>query len=308
MITIAVCTRNRPSHLNAWVAHMSHVIDSTQHAILIIDQSDEPMHRLWPTHITYTHTHRHGLSHARNQAIQQCTTPYILFTDDDCRPAHDWLIRAHDCIATDPIVAIWFGQAWPSGTEYTLNHYPTYAGHTTWAIRSDGAVCHALRTDTQPFRTNQPVAVLEHLGHGNQMLMNCEILRHIGGFHPWLGAGAWLCSGEDVELTLRLLTHGHTCAYTPQLRIIHDAWVSPTAHAQLSQRYTTGMIALHVAHAWCGNSVARAYLRFRLNEAIHAFSRLSRPSIRSTPVPRWRRLIAIVHGIVGGISLIIWRR
>lgn len=308
MISIALCTRNRPHHLDAWVAHLAHIIDSHTHPVIIIDQSDAPYTYQWPTNITYVHTSTHGLAHARNLALQQCNTPYILFTDDDCRPAHDWLIRAHDCITADPAVAAWFGQAWPSGTDYTLNHYPTHAGHTTWAVRGDGAVCHALRIDAQPFRTDQPVAVLEQLGHGNQILMNCATLRHIGGFHPWLGAGAWLCSGEDVEITLRLLTNGHPCAYAPQLHIIHDAWVTPTAHARLSQCYSTGMIALHIAHAWHGNRVAHDYLRFRLKEALHTFSTSSSLSSQSPTVPRWRRIIAIAHGIIGGISLIIWRR
>lgn len=307
MVTIALCTRNRPHHRIAWVAHMAHVIDSNQHPILIIDQSDIAANGEWPPHITYIHASTRGLAQARNLALAHCTTPYILFTDDDCRPAHDWLIRAHECIATDPTVAVWFGQTWPSGTDYTLHHYQTNAGQTTWASRDDGAVCHALRIDDQPFCTNQPVAVLERLGHGNHMLIRCDLLRRIGGFESWLGAGAWLESGEDVDMTLRMLSHGYPCAFAPSLHIIHDAWVMPAAHAWLSQRYDTGMIALHIAHAWRANQVARDYLYFRLKEAKHALTSIQTKSLTTTPVPRWRRIMAIGHGIIGGIGLILKR-
>jgi GT2 family glycosyltransferase len=304
MISIALCTRNRPQHCDAWIAHMANVYDSKRHQILIIDQSNVSLNRAWPTHITYVHTPTRGLSLARNLAIQHCTTPYILFTDDDCRPAHDWLIQAHECITRDPAVAVWFGQAWPSGIDYTLHHYTTHAGQITWAMRSDGAVCHALRVDNTPFHTTQPIAILERLGHGNQMLINCAIARHIGGFDPWLGAGAWLHSGEDVDMTLRMLAHGHACAFAPTLQITHDAWVTPVVHARLTQRYGTGMIALHLAHAWRNNQVARDYLYFRLKEALHTTA----PTYTAPSVPRWRHIVAILHGIIGGISLIVWRR
>lgn len=309
MLSIAVCTRNRPHHLDAWLAHMMiSVINSAHHPIIIIDQSAIAVQRTWPANITYVHMPTRGLARARNIALQHCTTPYILFTDDDCRPSHDWIIRAHECITADPAVTVWFGQVWPSGTDYTLQQYPTHAGHISWASRGDGAVCHALRIDDQPFRTSQPIAVLERLGHGNHMLIQCDALRHIGGFASWLGAGAWLASGEDVDMALRMLTHGHPCAFAPSLHLIHDAWVLPAEHARLMQRYDTGMIALHIAHAWRANQVARDYLYFRIKEAISTLSITTHTSNATTPVPRWRRIVAIIHGLIGGIGLIILRR
>jgi GT2 family glycosyltransferase len=301
MISIALCTRNRPQHLTTWLAHMAEVHDSAKHPILIIDQSDVALNHSWPPHITYVHTPTRGLSHARNLAVQRCTTPYILFTDDDCRPAHDWIIHAHECISRDPTVAVWFGQAWPSGTAYTIHHYHTHAGQITWASRHDGATCHALRIDDQPFRTSHPVAVLERLGHGNQLLIHCDTLRQIGGFTSWLGAGAWLHSGEDVDMTMRMLAHGHVCAFAPTLRITHDAWVIPVEHARLVQRYNTGMLALHLFHAWQGNQVAYDYLRFRTKEATNA----QKKPTTGPSVPRWRHLVAILHGFIGGIGLIL---
>lgn len=309
MIGVAVCTRNRPQHLAQWVDHMlHHVIESALHNIIIVDQSDIPQQRTWPHHITYIHSTTRGIAHARNIALHHCTTPYLLFTDDDCRPAADWLICAHACITNDPSVALWFGQTHPHGSNYTLHHYPTNAGHLTWAMRADGMRCHALRIDDLPFRTTQPIAILERLGHGNHMLIQRDSARNIGGFHPWLGAGAWLGSGEDVDFAMRLLTHGHACAYTPALHIVHDAWITPEAHAQIDPRYTTGMIAVHILHAWRGNSVAYNYLVFRWSQARQT---QMTPTALSAHIPVLRRIIAIVHGILGGICLIIsayWRR
>jgi hypothetical protein len=204
-------------------------------------------------------------------------------------------------------VAVWFGQAWPSGSEYTLQHYQTQAGQITWATRHDGASCHALRIDNQAFRTHQPVAVLEHLGHGNQLLVQCATLKAIGGFEPWLGAGAWLHSGEDVDMTLRMLSHGHLCAFAPTLQITHDAWIMPAEQARLMQRYSTGMIALHLFHAWQGIPIAYDYLRFRYKEAANALHDAIRTDPPLPSVPRWRHIVALLHGIVGGIGLIIWR-
>lgn len=310
MITIALCTRNRPQHLKAWINHLDHIFDSEQHAIIIIDQSDVPYVHIWQPHITYIHSQTRGIAHARNLALATCVTPYILFTDDDCRPAQDWLQSAHRCIIDNPTVSLWFGQALPSGNDYTLHQHATHAGQLTWAERTDGAVCHALQNAHQPFHVSQPVAILEMLGHGNQMLMQCAHARHIGNFNPWLGVGAWIPSGEDVDFAMRLLVHGYQCAYTPTLRIIHDAWMMPAAFAQIDQRNTTGMIAIHMLHAWQGNTVAIAFLYAQLHHIVATLFRTTPPTNTTLP-RRWRHILAMVHGFIGGICLIgqsLWPR
>lgn len=302
LLSIAVCSRNRPQQLQVWWRHIGTLAGSHTTPIIVINQSDVVPILANAANLTIIHRPGRGLAHARNLALSVATTPYVAFCDDDCRPEHDWLVAIATVIHQHPEVALLYGAVWPSGADYQLHHHHTHAGSTVWASRRDGLVCSALRIAPTATRYTHPVAPLECLGQGNNMIVARAAVQQWGGFQPWLGAGAWLQAGEDVEITLRLLDHGALCMYDPQIRLRHDAWQSPATLTSAEHGYSVGMWAVHVWYALKGVAVAREYLRFRLYTAQKTIGASDETAKRSRSF-LWARGWAIAKGIGGGISL-----
>ena len=302
LLTIVVCSRNRPQQLQAWWAHICTIADSNTTSILVIDQSDEPPLLPSAPNLTIIHRPGRGLARARNLALAHATTPYVAFCDDDCRPDHDWIVAITTVIHQQPEVALLYGAVWPSGNDYQLHHHHTHAGSTVWASRADGLVCSALRVAPAAAGYTTPVAPLECLGQGNNMIVARAAVQQWGGFHPWLGAGAWLQAGEDVEFTLRLLSHGALCMYDPQVRLSHDAWQTPALLTATEHGYSVGMLAVHIWYALNGMTVAREYLRFRFHTAQKTIGASDEATKRSTAF-LWARGLALAKGLIGGSVL-----
>jgi GT2 family glycosyltransferase len=234
--------------------------------------------------------------------LAHASTPYVAFCDDDCRPDHDWIVAIATVIHQQPEVALLYGAVWPSGNDYQLHHHHTHAGSTVWASRADGLVCSALRVAPTTTGYTTPVAPLECLGQGNNMIVARAAVQQWGGFHPWLGAGAWLQAGEDVEFTLRLLSHGARCMYDPQVRLSHDAWQTPDSLTATEHGYSVGMLAVHVWYALNGMTVAREYLRFRCHTAQKTIGASDEATKRSASF-LWARGWALTTGVIGGSVL-----
>ena len=317
MLSIAVCTRNRPHRLQQWLAQIARLDGINTTPIIVIDQSEHVATPTTSLTITYQHTPTRGLARARNLALSVATTRYVAFCDDDCLPRYDWIHQLQRII-TDCAPAIAFGATWPSGDPqgYTIQHAHTYAGHTAWARRHDGHACGALQLAPQAHSARHELPILETFGQGNNMLVERAMALTHGGFHPWLGAGAWLQAGEDVDIALGMLRRGALVTYQPTQVVWHDAWQSISDLAYHEHGYTTGMIATHLWHAWHDSTVARDYLRWRMHQLWSTLG--ARTSSSSSPLPqpsasrtwRWglRRIWALSSGVVGGLALIGWRR
>src|SRR5688500_16601661 len=92
-VTVAICTRDRPETLEGCIESLKR-LDYPAMEILVVNNSRNP----YPTEdlceragVTYINVSKAGLSRARNAAIAVATTPWIAFTDDDCRPEPNWL-------------------------------------------------------------------------------------------------------------------------------------------------------------------------------------------------------------------------
>ena len=303
-VTIAVCSRNRPHQLQRWVAQMTALVDQHPTPLLIIEQSAQatplPPHPL----LTHIHAPGRGLSRARNRVLQAATSAFVAFCDDDCVPSASWVTALYAALAAYPDAAVITGSTWPYAHHYTLYAHHTHAGYTAWATRADGMCCTALQVSATGTDVTHPVAILEQLGQGNHMVVARQIALNHGGFHPWLGAGAWLHAGEDVEFMLRLLGRHQRCCYQPAMRLYHDAWQPAHLLAHAEHGYTTGMLAVHVWYALYGDATAQAYLRFRWQQLWHTATTPTTPA--HPPRGRrwwWQRAWAWGLGILGGLVL-----
>lgn len=308
-ITIAVCSRQRPQQLQRWVTYIMALIADTHIPVLVIEQSTTRTPLPTQPGLIHLHVPGRGLARARNLALRQATTPFVAFCDDDCLPSQTWVVSMRAVLQRHPDVAIITGSTWPSGTAYTLHAHHTQAGYTTWAQRADGQCCTALHVAPDVVHTTHPLAVLEVLGQGNNMVVNRRSALARGGFHPWLGAGAWLKSGEDVAFMLEALCAQQHCIYAPAMRITHDAWQTPAQLANAEHGYTVGMLAVHIWYALRGVAVAQEYLTFRWQQLM----RQTTTNATVSPQPqawKWARARAWVRGMLGGLALVAtawWR-
>jgi len=312
MISIGLATRNRPERLAQWVAHIQQLEGVADVPILIVDQSSQPTAMTLPDNVMYMHRPGSGLAIARNTLLHACQTTYLVVCDDDCLPDHDWVTVARRLVTTAPQVALWFGATYPTGADWTMHHAPTHAGTTPWASRPNGNVCLALRTHPTALLVQQPVAILEVLGQGNNMIIHVPTAHAVGGFETWLGAGARGRSGEDVEYALRLLCRQNICGYEPALRLLHDAWQTPDHAARAGHGYTVGMVAVHLWYAWYGVAVAVDELAFRFGLRPPIVGAGTSPHTHSMRLDRRiRKRISVGYasllGVIIGCVLIIRR-
>ena len=142
---------------------------------------------------------RPGLSRARNAAIRHSTGRFILFTDDDCLVAPDWLDTAIRLLAADPHrviggrIALYDPDALPLAVKdmpdrEILVHFSNIVGFV----------------------------------HGANLICSREVVERIGLFDPKLGAGTKTKSAEDVDFAYRSFTSGIPVVYEPNLFVRHN--------------------------------------------------------------------------------------
>src|SRR5207237_289287 len=91
--TIAICTRNRPSLLDACLEAVSRV-DYPDFEVLVVDNASDSgrtreVARRWGAR--YLREPVAGLSRARNRAGSACRTDLLAYLDDDALPDPNWL-------------------------------------------------------------------------------------------------------------------------------------------------------------------------------------------------------------------------
>lgn len=141
-----------------------------------------------------------GKSRQVNIGVAVTSAPIILFTDDDCRVAPDWvdaLVAPFD----DPQVAIAFGPV------RGLSHL-------------DGEEDHGPAPGEAPF-------VTWTYAHGASFAVRRSALAAIGGFDERLGPGA-PAHGEEHDVLLRIRERGWRAVIADAPAVEHLAWRDAT--------------------------------------------------------------------------------
>jgi len=130
-----------------------------------------------------------GPAALRNTGIAASRAPLIAFTDDDCRPAADWLERLLDASAREGGSFILQGRTEPDPDErrrlYGLARSQTIVSPSGWY-----ETCN--------------------------MVYPRELLERLGGFDERFDGG-----GEDTDLALRALAEGAHPRYVDEARVWH---------------------------------------------------------------------------------------
>lgn len=173
---------------------------------------------------------RPGVSGARNLGAAQAVGTLLLFTDDDCLVASDW-VRGALAIFAD-------GAPKLVGGRVDLAD-PAHLPLAVKASGDAGRLCSA----------GELIGFL----HSANLAVPRNVWERLGGFDPLLGPPFF--AGEDADLAYRALLAGITVLYDPRLRLRHD-------HRRMGERewyrqnfaYAGGCGAIMMKHLLAGRT------------------------------------------------------
>ena len=114
-VSIIICTRNRAEALTQTLVAMQQVCvpDTWQVELIIVDNAstdDTPVvvQNCWlpAIHVRYVLEERPGKALALNTGLKAARGRVALFTDDDVRPPHNWLVNMAEPILTGKVAAM----------------------------------------------------------------------------------------------------------------------------------------------------------------------------------------------------------
>ncbi len=205
--SILICTRNRAASLQRTLESLTalRIAAATTWEVIVVDNASTdgtpaviaafagrlPIRRVVEPIA--------GLSRARNMAVRHASGGVLLFTDDDCLVAPDWVATALRLLQANPLQLI--------GGRIELF--------------DPEALPLAVRTSTDR-------EVLRHYSnsvgfiHGANLAFGRGVLDVVGPFDVRLGPGSATGSGEDADFVYRVLCAGMPVVYEPALLVHHD--------------------------------------------------------------------------------------
>ena len=260
--TIVVPTYNRPDRLRACLEALA-ALDYARSGFEVIVADDGGTHDLAPVvepfrrHIDVrllVEPHR-GPASTRNAGAGAAHGRFVAFTDDDCAPARDWLLRLRAAFERLPGHMI--------------------GGHTINAIEDH--LCPA----ASQILIDYLYAYFNRDPTDAQFLVSCNVAvpadayRALGGFNPEFPDAA----AEDRDLCDRWRARGLRMAYVPDAIVYHRHALSLSAFWRQHMGYGRGAHRFHMAR------VRRSKTPFKV-EPLAFYSRLiSHPFKAGAPRP-----------------------
>jgi GT2 family glycosyltransferase len=220
VVTVAVCTRDRPAQLAECLAALCQ-LDYPALDLLVIDNAPSNpatahLVRARYPQVRYVCEVRPGLNWARNRAIAEARGELIAYTDDDVVVDRGWVRALAGVFAEEAEVMAVTGLVVPYELETEAQLlFEQYGGFGRGFARQwygfnrdryGGEVLH--------LRAGQ-------FGTGANMAYRRSLLARLGGFDPALDVGTVTHGGGDLEMFFRVLKAGHTLVYEPNALVRH---------------------------------------------------------------------------------------
>jgi GT2 family glycosyltransferase len=215
-VSVVICS-NRPAGLAAAVESVL-MNDSPFELVVVAQGADAAWAGLALAELAETSRHDprlrivhdpgRGLSRARNVGVRETTGDLLLFTDDDCLVAPDWVASHVACYRERPETMLVYGKVVPPvGYTGADGFVPTFEpGPRGDAFRLRGGLV---------------------LGIGANMSMRRALLDRVGPFDEVLGAGGPLVSAEDMDIALRAFAAKQVSVADSRPLVIHEGGVRP---------------------------------------------------------------------------------
>ncbi len=154
-----------------------------------------------------------GLSAARNAGAKEATGEVLAFTDDDCEPDREWLIRLAKVLTDEDFAAVGGPNIPPPPRDW----------HQAVVIAAPGAPSHVMLDDVEA----------EHLP-GCNLAVRRDAFEGVGGFDP-----VFHTAGDDVDFCWRLRDAGFRMGFAPDAFVWHHRRTHIRAY--LRQQYGYGV-------------------------------------------------------------------
>ena len=218
MVTVAVCTRDRPLEVQHCLDGLAK-LDYPNLQILVVDNapSSDATKRLVDARYPqaqYVLEPRPGLDWARNRAISEASGEIIAYTDDDVVVDQGWVRALARAFTEDPQVMAVTGLVMPLELETPAQQlFEDYGGFGRGFERRRISLHQGSRDRWKQF------------GTGNRdranMAYRREVFDRIGGFDTALDVGTVTNGGGDLEMFFRVLEEGHVLVYEPSAVVRH---------------------------------------------------------------------------------------
>jgi O-antigen biosynthesis protein len=237
LVTVAVCTRDRPSDLVLCLESLLR-LDYPNLDLLVVDNAprDTATADLVAQYSTvrYVCEPRPGLDWARNRAIASARGDIIAYTDDDVIVDRQWARAIAQTFAENPAVMALTGLVVPYELETEAQAlFELYGGfgrgfERKW-YQANGQLPWTFLGSGQ-------------FGTGANMAYRRCVFDEIGYFDPALDVGTVTNGGGDLEMFFRVLKYGHPLLYEPSAIARHR---HRRDYAKLQTQLTNNGIGLY---------------------------------------------------------------
>jgi len=217
-LTVALCTHNHKQRLERTLAGLAQLrAPACPWELFIVDNAstDGTSDLLSQTHwrgpemkVRVVHEEKLGLSNARNRAIREAASEYIIFMDDDETPNPDWLRAYERLILAER----------PDALGGRIEVMFEDGERPAWLLDELLAFLGKLDHGSTPRRLSSPGTPV----FGGNFGFRKKLFDHIGAFDAGLGRkGAANVGGEDTEIYRRMITAGCNVWWVPDAVIHH---------------------------------------------------------------------------------------
>jgi glucosyl-dolichyl phosphate glucuronosyltransferase len=213
-VSVVVATYNRCEILPGTLESLINQEGETAYEIIVVDNNstddtrnviDQLRRQPGYEKLTYLFEENQGVSHARNKGIAAARANIIAFTDDDIRPAKNWVSSISTALAKFPEADCIGGKVLPH-PETKLPSWLTDKYWTPLALLDLG---------------DEPLQLNVHKGAGlvaANLAVRASVFNDVGLFHPQLQrVKNSVGSMEDHEFQLRLSAAKKRLMYVPDL-------------------------------------------------------------------------------------------
>lgn len=284
-VSVVVCTRNRGASVTDPVRTLLRN-DYPNFELIVVDQStntetaaalaafanDKRLH--------YVNSSSNGVSVAHNLGLHLVHNELVLATDDDCEVPSNWIRSMVAALQRDERIGLIYCNVLAASHDPVAGFIPTSIARDSFLI--DG-----------------PKTWRHDAGIGAGMGYRRSALRQIGGFENMVGPGSRFRSGNDIDLSLRMMLLGYHVYHDAEIEVLHHGFVPMEQMRNKVTAWMCGTGAIyakllkcrpaHIAPIWLS-----AFYDVTLNIGVQQIKSGRAPKIA-------RRTLALLQGFRDGL-------
>lgn len=284
-ISIVIPTYNRPERLADCLESLTNLeYPRDSYEVVVVDDGSQMslesvVERFKnQVEITLIKQVNQGPATARNTGAKQAKGEFLAFTDDDCKPAADWLNKIAACFTNTPDCLI--------GGK-TINILP----ENPFSTASQELINYLYSY----YNTDSHEAAFFA---SNNIAISTERFHKIGGFDTTFP----LAAAEDREFCDRWLQYGNKMIYVPEANVYHAHKLTLSSYWRQHFHYGRGAFCFHQIRA------QRAHKEIKVEPISFYFNLLKYPLSQNISQPKLLLSALLFISQVAGVAGFFWER